>query len=267
MANEQTERLTELLRDALGSDLVSVYLYGSAVAGGLKPASDLDLFVITNRRTSPAKRRRLIAGLRPLSARDARPSTWRPVELTVVALRDIVPWRYPPRLDFQSGEWLRGRFDAGDAKPWLSPNPDLAVVIAQVQLTGRPLVGAPPSELLPEIPSTDLRRAMTDEIGSLMDDLETDTSNVLLTLARIWLTLETGAFAAKDAAADWALARLQPKDRAALEQARDEYLGLVPGSWQEQEAWAAGLPAAKSAAGQLLERIKRIPGVATVRER
>lgn len=256
MANEQANRLIELLRDALGSNLMGLYLYGSAVSGGLKPASDLDLFVITSSRTSPAKRRRLIAGLRPLSARDSRPSAWRPIELTVVALPDIVPWRYPPRLDFQSGEWLRVQFDVGKMRPWLSPNPDLAVLIAQVRLTSRPLVGPSASQLLPEVPPTDLRRAMTDEIQSLMNDLETDTANVLLTLARIWHTLEMGSFATKDAAADWALARLAHDDRAPLEQARGAYLGLVPGSWLEQDAWRDRLPAVRSTASRLVEHIR-----------
>ncbi len=258
MTNAQTERLIKLLRDALGSQLLGAYLYGSAVAGGLRPASDLDLFVLTGRRTSPAERRRLIAGLRPLSARDARPAAWRPVELTVAALPDIVPWRYPPRMDFGSGEWLRGRFDAGDAKPWRSPNPDLAVLIAQVRLTGRPLIGPPANDVLPEIPPTDLRRAMTDEIESLVGDLETDTANVLLTLARIWHTLETGAFASKDAAADWALARLAHDDRAPLEQARGVYLGLVPGSWLEQDVWQGRLPAVRSTASRLVEHIRLV---------
>lgn len=99
---------------------------------------------------------------------------------------------------------------------------------------------------------------MTDEIESLMGDLETDTANVLLTLARIWHTLETGAFAAKDAAADWALARLAHDDRAALEQARDSYLGLVPGSWLQQDAWQDRLPAVRSTASRLVEHIRLV---------
>ena len=52
-----------------------------------------------------------------------------------------------------------------------------------------------------------------------------DTGNVLLTLARVWLTLETGEMAAKDVAADWAIARLPEGTGDALRRARAEYVG------------------------------------------
>ena len=64
---------------------------------------------------------------------------------------------------------------------------------------------------------------MTDGIPALMDDLGDDTANVLLTLARIWSTLETGQFMAKDEAAEWAMARLADEDRGMLARARDVY--------------------------------------------
>lgn len=258
---EQVGRVVELVRATLGADLLGMYLYGSAVDGGLRPASDLDLFVVTSRRATAEQRWQLIDGLRPLSARDARPPAWRPVELTVVAQPDVVPWRYPPRMDFISGEWLRGRFDAGDMEPGHSVNPDLAVLISQVRLTGRPLVGPPAAELLDQVPRADLRRGMTDSIGSLLDDLDTDTANVLLTLARIWYTLAVGAFAAKDAAADWALERLSAEHRAPLQRARAIYLGHDEDSWQQQ------LETARVGANKLVEQIKRLTSVATIGER
>jgi streptomycin 3"-adenylyltransferase len=255
-AGVQVESVADLVEAILGDRLRGLYLYGSAVAGGLKPASDLDLFVVTSGRTTAAERRRLINGLRPLSARDVRPARWRPVELTVVAHADIVPWRYPPRVDFQSGEWLRAAFDAGEERPWRTPNADLAIVVAQVRQSGTTLLGCSAGELLPDVPRADLARAMRDEIRFLLDDLETDTANVLLTLARIWHTLATDKFASKDKAADWALHRLPANGRATLKRARDIYLGRAKGSWQEQEAWADELPAAGSAARLLVSHIE-----------
>ena len=251
MPPQQTERVADLLRATLGDQLLGVYLYGSAVLGGLKPASDLDLFVITSRRTTAAQRRQLIDGLRPLSARDARPAGWRPVELSIVARPDVVPWRYPPLMDFISGEWLRAKFDAGDATPVRWTNPDLAVLITQVRLTGRPIVGGLPTDLLPEVPPTDLARAMTDEIGSLLADLETDTANVLLTLARIWTTLETRQIVPKDVAADWALERLKPGEWPALQCARETYRA---GTY---DSWDVPIDAATVTAAALLRSIER----------
>ncbi|MGW2149697.1 aminoglycoside adenylyltransferase domain-containing protein [Nonomuraea bangladeshensis] len=58
----------------------------------------------------------------------------------------------------------------------------------------------------------------------LLAELNDDTRNVLLTLARIWTTLATGEIRSKDAAADWALALLPPRHRPVLEHARNLYL-------------------------------------------
>lgn len=232
MATEQANTVTTLLRSVLGDDLLGAYLYGSAVDGGLKPASDLDVLVVTARRTRAAQRRALAAGLRPISARYARPPAWRAVELTIVARPDVVPWRYPPRADFQSGEWLRAQFDAGRPRPWRTLNPDVAILIVQARQTSLPLAGPPAAAILPEVPPADLTRAMTDELGSLLEDLHTDTANVLLTLARIWHTLVTGEFAPKDVAASWAVVRLgEPAESPGLERARETYRAGTYDSW------------------------------------
>jgi streptomycin 3"-adenylyltransferase len=263
---DQTEAVAGLVRATLGTHLVGLYLYGSAVAGGLRPGSDLDLFALTDRRTSPAQRRALIAGLRPLSSRAARPAQWRPVELTIAARPDIDPLPYPPRVDFQSGEWLRAEFDAGEERPWKTPSPDLLIVLAQVRLASTTIFGPAADEILPEIPTTDLARAMTDEIGSLLDDLEPDTANVLLTLARIWHTLATGAFTSKDAAADWALTQIGDP-LPALEMARDDYLGSAPDSALQGDRWPDLQPEARSAARLLIGRIEGLAGRSYTPER
>lgn len=215
---------------------LGAYLYGSAVVGGLRPDSDLDLFVVVDRRLSPGEKRRLIEGLLPISGRETRPPSWRPVELTVVAQAEVRPWRYPPRWELQYGEWLREAFLAGELEPWPSVNPDLAVLIAMVLASGRPLVGPPAAELLDPVPHDDLVRAMVDELPQLLGDLESDTRNVLLTLARIWTTVATGEIRSKDAAADWALAQLPPEHRTVLARSRDLYLAAGYGGWDEMEA-------------------------------
>ena len=75
--------------------------------------------------------------------------------------------------------------------------------------------------------------AMLGGIDPLLADLDDDTRNVVLTLARIWSTLGTGAFHSKDAAADWALERLPPEHRAVLARARAIYLGAEPERWDD----------------------------------
>jgi hypothetical protein len=61
-------------------------------------------------------------------------------------------------------------------------------------------------------------------LPGLLEDLDGDTRNVVLTLARVWTTLATGGIRPKDAAADWALPRLPPHRRPVLEHAKQLYL-------------------------------------------
>ena len=64
----------------------------------------------------------------------------RSLEVTIAVRSDIVPWRYPPRLDFQYGDWFRPEYARGELAPWESPHPDLAIVLTTVLwLVGRRL--------------------------------------------------------------------------------------------------------------------------------
>ena len=191
------------------------------------------MLVVGARRTTEDERAGLIRGLLPLSGTRAASGPARSLELTVVARPDVVPWRYPPRMDFQYGDWLRGEFERGDLAPWEASNPDLAVLLTTASQHHRTLFGPPPRQLLGPVPSSDLRRSMVDGLPGLIGDLDGDEANVLLTLARIWVTLETGEIVAKDAAADWALARLPDGNRRALERARAVYLGEASDTWDD----------------------------------
>ena len=236
-----------LLNRVLTSPM-GVYLYGSAVDGGLRPDSDLDLFGVIDRRLDLGQRRALVDGLLPLSGRDTRPGHWRPIELTLVVRGEVVPWHYPPRFDFQYGEWLRCEFLAGDLEPWPAPNPDVAVLITMVLGRSETLVGPAGTELLAPVPRADLLRAMTDELPALLDDLATDTRNVLLTLARMWMTAETGEVRSKDVAAGWAAERLPDEHRPLMLRARSGYVGEAEDRWDDDAA-------VRSVANELQRRI------------
>ena len=63
MADDQIELLLTLVRDVLHEDVVGAYLHGSAVLGGLRPRSDLDVMVVSKRRTNRAEKQQLISQL------------------------------------------------------------------------------------------------------------------------------------------------------------------------------------------------------------
>lgn len=221
-----------LLRDVLGADAVGAYLFGSAVLGGLKPESDLDVLALARRRTERKEKARLVERLLSISGRHTPAGRWRRLEVTIVVEDEIRPWRFPPRFDFQYGDWFRHKLEAGELEPWPSTtNGDLATLIAMARLGAVPLFGPPPAEAFEPVPHADLIAAMTGDVPSLLDVLGRDTGNVVLTLARIWSSATTGEFRSKDAAADWALNRLPDQHHAVLARARAVYLG------EEEERW------------------------------
>jgi predicted nucleotidyltransferase len=251
---DQADAVLRVLDAALPTGrLVAAYLYGSAVAGGLKPDSDLDILGVVDRRLADGERRAVIDGVLPISGRRTRPPAWRPVELTLVVASEVRPWRYPPRFDLQYGEWLREEFLAGQLDTAPGPNPDVAILLTMVRATGQPLVGPPADLLIDPVPRDDVARAMLDELPSLLGDLEDDTRNVLLTLARMWSTLATGEIRSKDAAVDWALPLLPDAHRELLALARDAYLGTAVDAWKER------MPAATALADTIVERIRALP--------
>ncbi|MDN3265636.1 aminoglycoside adenylyltransferase family protein [Streptomyces sp. CSDS2] len=231
----QVREIVGLVDGVLGQDVIGTYLHGSSVLGGLRPASDVDVLVVSRRRMDERDRRTLLGGLLRISGSRNRA---RPVELTVVVQSEVRPWRYPPTGDFLYGEWLRAEYEAGEV-PQPGPMPDLALLITMALAGDSPLTGPRPAQILDPVPRADLIRASVAGIPGLLDDLDSDTRNVLLTFARIWTTLATGEIKSKDAAADWALAHLPPEHRAALAHARQLYL-TCPYS---EESWSDALRA------------------------
>jgi predicted nucleotidyltransferase len=233
---QQLERVVELVRGVLGPDALGAYLFGSAVLGGLRPGSDLDVLLVSARSTTHEEKQRLVDRLLALSG-----NAGRRVELTIAAQAEIRPWRYPPRFDFQYGEWLRNEFESGNVEPWpTTESPDLVLLITMVLLADRPLFGPPPAELLDPVPRADLVRALVASIDPLLGELEWDTRNVILTLARVWSTAATGVIRSKDAAADWALERIPAEHRAVLARAREMYLSGGEGPWDDVQGDVRG---------------------------
>ena len=248
---EQLTQVLALVDEVLGPDVVGVYLHGSAVLGGLRPHSDLDVLVVSRRATTREQKQRLVNRLLRISSPTDAPGPVRPIELTVVVESEVRPWRYPPRLDFLYGDWLRRKFEGGNLEPSGTTSPDLAVVITMALQGSQPLVGPPPREVFDPVPPDDLLRAMVAGIDGLLADLDSDTRNVVLTLARIWMTVATGAIGSKDEAATWALARLPEEHRPVLARARAVYLG-------EDEHWDDLEPRVRPHAEHVVREIERL---------
>lgn len=238
--NETKKQVTpclSLVTDILRDDLLAMYLYGSSILGGLQKYSDIDLFVISNRPTTRKEKAHLASNMLKISGIYAVSVDLKPIELTIVVKSDINPWHYPPKFDFLYGDWMRKDFESGNIEPWPTKElPNLALVITQLLLSNKILFGPNPDTLLDPVPYKDFMLATTREIDSLLGDIEWDTRNVLLTLGRIWSTLETDTIRSKADAATCAIDRLPVEYKNVMKRARLICLGEEREYWEDMKA-------------------------------
>lgn len=132
------------------------------------------------------------------------------------------------------GEWLREQFDKG-AIPEPTYDPDLAILLSQLRENSINLFGPEATEVIEPVPMTDIRRAIKESLPGLIASIEGDERNVILTLARMWLTSSSGRICSKDQAAEWAIPKLAKEHATLLEKAKKAYLGDYDDKWEGME--------------------------------
>ena len=215
-----------------GPRLIGASLYGSATLRGLRPDSDLDILLTLDGRVGEGERQALTRMLLTLSAPPGTPGR-RPLEVTVVDRNILLEDVFPPAYEYQFGEWLRPDIERGNL-PQPAADPDLALLFWQARSHSLPLFGEPAERLIPPVPFSRVRQAIYGALPSLLDNLEGDERNVLLTLARMWYTLSTGGLGSKDQAAEWAAARLPEPFSAPLLLAARAYRGEAADHWETE---------------------------------
>ncbi|KLG12607.1 aminoglycoside resistance protein [Enterobacter cloacae subsp. cloacae] len=234
-AQKQIQTACAFIESILGRELMAIHLYGSAMDGGLKPLSDIDLLVTVRSPLRDEQRHTLMQKLLAISAWPGTSEIYRALEVTVVVWSQIVPWQFPPMRELQFGEWLREEIANGEYEP-AQPDPDLAILLTKVRQHSLPLRGEAASTLFEAVPERDLQHTFRQTLAlwNGADDLEGDERHILLTLARIGYSVETGKIASKDEAAAWLLPQLPEAHAKLLAEARAEYLGLVTVDWAEK---------------------------------
>ncbi len=223
---EQLSDACAVLERHLGNTLLAIHLFGSAVDGGLRPHSDIDLLVTLSAPVPAPARRSLMKDLLTVSAWPGSDESRRALEVTALVRGHLVPWRYPPPRELQFGEWLREELLAGDIPP-VTTDPDIAILLTKARQHSHRLAGPPVTELFEPVPREDFARALADTAVRWNEpsDWQGDERNVVLALARIWFSAATGTIAPKDVAAAWVLERLPLEYRPTLASARLAYLG------------------------------------------
>lgn len=252
--------LLEVLdRDDPG-DVVGVYLYGSAVSTGLRVDSDIDLLMLTRHSLSQYEREMLVSTLLPISGWHGHAKKFpdaadrRPIELTSMILDDEYGRSGWTGHDFQYGEWLREDVVAGSV-PQPKTDPDIVILLATALTAYRALRGPALGEIVRAIPPEQLRSAVMSNVPEVLNGLDGDERNAVLTLARSVITLDTGRIVSKDEAADAVVPMLAAPDKTLLERAKEAYLGTRHDDWSELNSEVVSL--AETLASMIAERYEK----------
>lgn len=250
--------LDRVLADGPGG-IIGVYLYGSITSTGLSAESDVDLLLMTHRSMLAEERRSLVSLLLGFSGWKGHAEEFpdvadrRPLDVTSLVADDIEPLTAVPRRDFQFGEWLRRGFTQGHI-PGPEWDPDVIILLATALASHQVLHGPSLDSLVADVPSTLLKRAQLAAIPALVEDLDGDGRNVLLTLARALHTVETGEIVSKAHAAGIAAKRVNASGAELLRAAAREYRGEEQVDWDRESNRVSGL------AQSLIEAIHRTSG-------
>ncbi|TCJ02050.1 aminoglycoside nucleotidyltransferase ANT(9) [Cytobacillus praedii] len=232
---EEAIQALKIIEELLGRTVVGIYLFGSAVIGGLRMNSDVDVLVVVNQSLTKETRRKLTDRLMLISGKIGNTASVRPLEVTMINQREVVPWKYPPKNEFIYGEWLRDEFEKGQIQE-PAYDPDLAIVLAKVRKHSVSLFGPQALDILDPVPMADIRRAIKESLPGLIEGTKGDERNVILTLARMWLTVAVGEISPKDVAAEWAIPLLPAEHATLLDLARKAYRGEYADKWEGKES-------------------------------
>lgn len=230
----QALKVAEVIEDLFENQLIGIYLYGSAILGGLHINSDVDILVIVNQDLTEATRNELTKHLMLISGKIGCKKL-KPLEVTIINQNDIVPWQFPPKCEFMYGEWLREQMEAGDI-PQACYDTDVAILLWQARSYSLSLKGPEANKVIEPISMNDIQKSIRCSLPNLIACVKGDERNVLLTLARMWFTVVTGELCSKDMAAEWVIPRLPQNLAVLLEMARKAYLGECEDCWSDLEA-------------------------------
>lgn len=195
------DAVADRLRAALDSDLVGLYLHGSAAFGDFnRRRSDVDIVAVTSRALSREEKETIAT----LLSQRSLPCPAEGLELHIVEARTLrIPTDAPPfELQVDSKRSGTARTVDGAKHPG---DRDLVMHYAVLREHGRALFGPPPSELFPQIPRAELLRAFVYEL----DWAEQNGSPAyqVLNACRASRYLEEGLLGSKTGGGEWARSR------------------------------------------------------------
>ncbi len=219
---EQVETLVARLQGFLAGNLVGVYLHGSLAMGCFNlHRSDVDVLAVIHGAVPVIVLREIVEMLMDLSLCPA------PVEISLLRLNQLHPWRHPAPFDLHYSEDWRDRYRfelrEGAWEWWTSPagtDSDLAAHITLTRVRGIRLAGKPIPAVFPPVPPADYLQSILTDVEWARARISKDPVYAVLNLCRVSAYIVEGKVCSKEEGGLWALAHapadIHPLIRSAL---------------------------------------------------
>lgn len=230
---KQIKQAVSIVEELFSEHILGIYLYGSYVLGGLQINSDIDILVIIDEEIQHTVREKLTKELLLISGK-IESKEKRCLEVTIVNYNDIISQDFPLKCEYMYGEWLRKDIEAGKI-PQAYYEADLTILLWQARKHNILLTGENALDLIPVISEEKVKNAIQTALPNLLEGVYGDERNTLLTLARMWYTLETYDICPKNVAAEWTLSKLPKELKGLMILAIKGYVGECKDDWKNRD--------------------------------
>lgn len=222
-----TTEFTRQSKEILGSNLVGVYLHGSAVMGCFhEKNSDIDLLVVINTPISDDIKRRFMDMVVELNA--AAPK--KGIEMSVIRTEVCKPFVYPTPFELHFSnthlEWYRTNPVEYIAK-MNGVDRDLAAHVTITYHRGQCLYGKDIKDVFDSVKREYYFDSIWYDIADAKEDILTAPTYMILNLCRVLAYQRDGLILSKKEGGEWGIFHVPQKYRSIVEQALSEYTSDV----------------------------------------
>ena len=211
MSNDYEEVIGELIeqtKEILKTNLIGIYLHGSAAMGCFNPAkSDIDLIIIVKDNMSKKIKRELMDCIVELN--DRAPA--KGLEISIVLRSVCNPLIYPTpfELHFSPMHLKRYRDNPDDYIHKMNgEDMDLAAHFTVITHRGKCLTGLPINEVFGQVPQEYYMDSIWEDVMNAEEDITENPMYLVLNLARVLAYKKEGQVFSKKEGGMWALDNL-----------------------------------------------------------
>lgn len=223
------EDFIEAFKEALGNNLVGIYLHGSLAMGCFNPeSSDIDILIVIKQILSKDKKQELANLI--LDFIDRPPANG--IEVSVVTLESMQHFQYPTPFELHYSHMYKNEFKNGKIEfSSIQTDPDLAAHIVVVRERGVVLYGKPIADVFSPVPNKYYLHSTIDDVETGLkkikngqyDDQHAIPVYEVLNACRTLAFIDDSVIRSKREGGEWGMNHLPNRFRLVISESMKEY--------------------------------------------